>query len=174
MILASLLPESVTDTMTTPASTCFLCVCTHTTTTTWENSQLKIRWFYPKFWLFLLSCISISVVIHKRAIGTVRTVRGAESMKWYSVRPSVPVRENSSKPTAVGLLLWAQQAGDIDRLLQQCLPSVLWRCWLGGRKGIRSVKNWVVGCWRGYLTGARCRLAYGPADATATHYLLLQ
>jgi len=46
-------------------------------------------------------------------------------MKWYSVRPSVPVRENSSKPTAVGLLLWAQQAGDIDRLLQQCLPSVL-------------------------------------------------
>jgi len=30
-------------------------------------------------------------------------------------------------------------------------PSVLWRCWLGGRKGIRPVKNWVVGCWRGYL-----------------------
>ena len=46
------------------------------------------------------------------------------------------------------------------------LPSVLWRCWLGGRKGIRLVKNWVVGCWRGYLSGARCRLAYGPADAT--------
>jgi len=31
------------------------------------------------------------------------------------------------------------------------LPSVLWRCWLGGRKGIRPVKNWVVGCWRGCL-----------------------
>ena len=45
-------------------------------------------------------------------------------------------------------------------------PSVLWCCWLGGRKGIRPVKNWVVGCWRGYLSGARCRLAYGPADAT--------
>jgi len=27
--------------------------------------------------------------------------------------------------------------------------SVLWRCWLGGRKGIRPVKNWVVGCWHG-------------------------
>ena len=24
-------------------------------------------------------------------------------------------------------------------------PSVLWRCWLGARKGIRPVKNWVVG-----------------------------
>jgi len=27
-------------------------------------------------------------------------------------------------------------------------------------------------CWCGYLSGARCRLAYGPADATATHCLL--
>jgi len=32
----------------------------------------------------------------------------------------------------------------------------------------------VVGYWRGYLSGVRCRLAYGPADATATHCLLLQ
>ena len=31
------------------------------------------------------------------------------------------------------------------------VPSVLWHCWLGGRKGIRPVKNWVVGCWHGYL-----------------------
>jgi len=53
-----------------------------------------------------------------------------------------------------------------------CLPSVLWRCWLGGRKGIRPVTNfWVVGYWHGYLSGARCRLACGPADATATHSL---
>jgi len=49
--------------------------------------------------------------------------------------------------------------------------SVLWRCWLGGRKGIRPVKNLSGGCWHGYLSGARCRLAYGPADDTATHYL---
>ena len=35
-------------------------------------------------------------------------------------------------------------------------------------------KNRVVGYWHGYLSGARCRLAYGPADATATHCLLLQ
>ena len=54
------------------------------------------------------------------------------------------------------------------------LPSMLWRCWLGGRKGIQPVKNWVVGCWHGYLSGERCRLAYGPADATATHCFLLQ
>ena len=54
------------------------------------------------------------------------------------------------------------------------VPSVLWRCWLGDRKGIRPVKKRVVGCWSGCLSGARCRLAYGPADATATNCLLLQ
>ena len=48
------------------------------------------------------------------------------------------------------------------------MPSVLWRCWLGSRKGILPVKNWVVGCWCGYLSGEKCRLAYGPADATAS------
>jgi len=98
----------------------------------------------------------------------------------------------SIHPAAAGLLLWARRAGDIDWLpLMYCgwycvllrsltyqgprnclldgakilLPSVLWCCWLGGRKGIRRVKKWVVGYWRGYRSGARCRLAYGPADA---------
>jgi len=41
-------------------------------------------------------------------------------------------------------------------LSQGCLPSVLWHCWLGSRKGIRHVKNWAMGCWRGYLSAARC------------------
>jgi len=50
-------------------------------------------------------------------------------------------------------------------------PSVLWRCWLGGRKGIRPVKTewWGAGV---VMSAARCRLVYGPADAT--HCLLLQ
>jgi len=50
------------------------------------------------------------------------------------------------------------------------LPSVLWHCWLGSRKGIWPVKNRVVGWWCGYVSGSRCRFAYGPADTTATHY----
>jgi len=44
----------------------------------------------------------------------------------------------------------------------------------GWQEGHPACKNWVVGCWHGYLSGVRCRLAYGPADATATHCLLLQ
>jgi len=55
--------------------------------------------------------------------------------------------------------------------LMSLLPSVHWHCWLDGRMGIRPVKNWAVGCWRGFLSGVRCRLAYGPAGSTATHCL---
>jgi len=36
-----------------------------------------------------------------------------------SIRLSVPAWAHSSKPAAAGLLLWAQRAGDIDRLLQR-------------------------------------------------------
>ena len=39
---------------------------------------------------------------------------------------------------------------------------------------VDTKKNRVVGWRHGYLPGARSRLAYGPADATATRCLLLQ
>jgi len=45
---------------------------------------------------------------------------------------------------------------------------------VGWQEGHLACKNWVVGCWRGYLSGARCKFAYDPDDATATHCLLLQ
>jgi len=45
--------------------------------------------------------------------------------------------------------------------------------YLGGRKGIRPVKK-LSGEMLAWLSGMRCRLAYSPVDATATHYLLLQ
>jgi len=43
------------------------------------------------------------------------------------------------------------------------LPSVLWRYWLGSRKGIWPVKKRVVGYWHGYLSETRCSFAYGPS-----------
>ena len=42
---------------------------------------------------------------------------------------------------------------------------------VGRQEGYPACKNLVVGCWHGYLSGTRCRLAYGPGDATATHCL---
>ena len=43
---------------------------------------------------------------------------------------------------------------------------------MGSRKGIQPVKMW-WGAGIGYLSLARCRFVYGPADPTATHCLLL-
>ena len=63
-------------------------------------------------------------------------------------------------------IVWKDARNMMNVVLQ--VPSVLWCCWFGSRKGIWPVKIWVVGYWRGYLSGARCRLACGPADATAT------
>ena len=30
----------------------------------------------------------------------------------------------------------------VNALISVTMPAVLWHCWLGGRKGIRPVKNW--------------------------------
>ena len=60
-----------------------------------------------------------------------------------------------------------REATRIKPRLSKCLHKVyVFYCFIH--------KWWVVGCWHGYLSGARCRLACGPADATATHCLLLQ
>ena len=71
---------------------------------------------------------------------------------------------------------WAKVTCRNKRLLSGCqlIPPVLWHSWLGGRKGIRPIKNSVVGCWHGCLSVARCRVACGPDDAITTHCLLLQ
>jgi len=51
------------------------------------------------------------------------------------------------------------------------VPSVLWHCWLGSRKGIRPVKKLSGGVLAWLSVCSRCRAAYSPADATATHRL---
>jgi len=61
----------------------------------------------------------------------------------------------------------------LAEMLLRKTHSVLWHCSLGRRKGIQPVKNWLVGCWHGHLSAVRCRFAYGPAYAIATHYVLL-
>jgi len=77
----------------------------------------------------------------------------------------------------LALHLWMkpqnQHTSTVTFSLETTVPSVLWHCWLGGRKGIQPVKKRVMGCWHGYLSGANSRLSYGPADATATQCLLL-
>ena len=54
-------------------------------------------------------------------------------------------------------------------LCPQCFDTL---GWVAGRASGPFKKNWVMRCWCGYLSGARCkRLAYGLADAE--WYILL-
>ena len=52
-----------------------------------------------------------------------------------------------------------------------CWGTYALKLLVGQQEGYPTCKNLVVGCWHGYLSGTRCRLAYGPGDATATHCL---
>jgi len=50
-------------------------------------------------------------------------------------------------------------------LVLNCIHNLL----VGHQEAHPARKNWVMRCWYGYLSAARCRLfAYGPADATAS------
>jgi len=61
------------------------------------------------------------------------------------------------------VLGWKCQTVAVLLLLSPCVhpwvPSVLWHCWLGGRKGVRPVKNWAQP-WalENWLNRSRCRL----------------
>jgi len=60
------------------------------------------------------------------------------------------------------------QAADVVATVMNNDNRVLRHCWLGGSKGIWPVKKERWGA------GVVVSLEHGPADATATHCLLLQ
>ena len=110
----------------------------------------------------LLTCPSQDCVTNKSGGRLYLQTRGSKFVRFQELKIQEHVRV-----CCVTFSIHKTDCSSVD-----CLWMKL--CWLGGRKGIQPVKNWVVGCWHGYLSGARCRLVYGPADATATHCFLLQ
>ena len=69
---------------------------------------------------------------------------------------------------------WGSGRSNVCKRIWCCFASSALMLLVGRQEGHLACKKWVVRCWHGYLSAARCRLAYGPADATATHCLLLQ
>jgi len=61
-----------------------------------------------------------------------------------------------------------------SKLPLRCVTDTAILCHWNVQEGHSACKNLSGGVLHGYLSAARCRLAYGPADATATHCLLLQ
>jgi len=104
------------------------------------------------------------------------------------------VHKKVNEPAAFLIVVLLVSAGcEVDRVYHSfclfcLLPIHLFVCLLiylkvafsaltllvGQQEGHPACKKSSDGCWHGYVSEARCRFAYGPADATATHYLLLQ
>ena len=86
------------------------------------------------------------------------------------------VRENRDR-TCHGIMFLCRQLMNYD-IKHICIKSGFafsaLMLLVGRQEGHPDCKKLSGEVWRGYLSGARCRLAYGPADATATHCLLLQ
>jgi len=112
------------------------------------------------------------VVVTWRLIGWAGTRR---NIHFHPLTPNLIIKHPLSTsstihPCSIYVLFHNHSPGPLPKMPGRCLNfaaqivhrvrtvlwflSVLWRCWLGGRKGIWPVKNGVVGCWHGYLTGA--------------------
>jgi len=85
------------------------------------------------------------------------------------------VSQDSSSPMILRVASSAERRGNLHQL-----PGIFILAFsaltllVGQQLEHPACKKQTGGCWHGYLSGARCRLAYGPADATVTHCLLLQ
>ena len=83
-----------------------------------------------------------------------RSFSAAGPRLWTTFHPDYVGRDWPSTPSdnIWNLIYLAPKAlSDCIEFIGALQTSVLSRCWLGGRKGILPVKNWVVGCWCGCL-----------------------
>ena len=93
---------------------------------------------------------------------------GAVGLSFEKMQLVRQKKEEIEKVTLVGcdaVILW---------LLFDFISFSALTLLVGWQEGHPACKKLSGGCWHGYLSGARCRIAYGPADATATHCVLLQ
>jgi len=60
-----------------------------------------------------------------------------------------------------------------DYVITDCAFSALMLL-VGRQEGHPACKKLSGVCWHGYLSGTRCRLAYGPANATVSCFSKIQ
>jgi len=94
------------------------------------------------------------------------------------LQPSIPSQQRETRSTSrafkkLVLTPIVQAVFSISVSDLNCAFSAL-TLLVGQQEGHLACKKMSGGVLAWYLSGARCRLAYGPADATATHCLLLQ
>ena len=114
-------------------------------------------------WVISMCCLCVglmTVLTHceVNSVPAVLYICYTRSPLSASVTAITAFRQLCESASLADIIVVSNRQVSLYLYLSLFLPSVLWRCWLGSRKGIRPVKNWVVGYWRGYLSGARCNL----------------
>ena len=103
------------------------------------------------------------------------TSRHGQDSLWKSQSKRQRTGINRESTSMMWPTLGWSTAKEQNRTLPLHCPPVLWRCWLGGRKGIWPVTNWVVGCWHGYLSGMNeVQTCKWPSECHCHSLLLLQ
>ena len=171
-----------------------------------------IIWYIRKLVNIILKHVQWSAVLWRCWLGGRKGIRPVKNLKWWvlawlSVRSEVQTCIWPSWCHCYSLSLASVKSRLVYNGVCVCVCTVVSKHWISAIflmigsisvvlliHGMNAIINcscilwsvclqcfdavgWAAGvvrCWRGYLSGARCRLAYVPADATATHCLLLQ
>jgi len=113
-------------------------------------------WHYAGQMALLAGCTQIALSIHCIMTTAAAAATSSLSRAVYS-KTSTTGGSSSVRASNAAYLYTTVRLSCI-----QCFDAVGWAA--GRASGLQ--KTWVMGWWRhGYLSGARCRLAYGPADA---------
>ena len=142
----------------------------------WKNLCLSLVSGVPHFFLWLHPWLLVARVLPWRCWWRYRSAwrRHCNRRRDIAGRPARPSARRTSCGTRSECSRWTSCKP--DTCAHTTLYSIaLLYSWLQcfDTVGLRGFsipgKHWVMRCWCGYLSGARCRLfAYGPADATAS------
>ena len=85
---------------------------------------------------------------------------------WLFVANDFAVTSQENDSSTSSILCFIEHSVFFDRSYANFSALMLLAGW---QERHPACKNWVVRCWHGYLSGARCKwFAYGPADANVT------
>ena len=120
------------------------------------RARVRVKYLYLRVSVWQVSCVVgrgrlflREALQHKLLVNTVDLLADTQ--------PLITVSLTHSQPALSHHLIHSV-------LYISCVLTLLAWC----QEGHPAIKNWVMRCWCGYLSAARCRLfACGPADATA-------
>ena len=107
-----------------------------------------------------------SVDSDRKFITSVSIWQSRVASLWLGLQ-KIKVKNPQNKGSLLGKIEWLQKitAFNIHSFFAFSVLTLL----VGRQEEHPACKNWVMRCWCGYLSGARCKLfAHGPADATAS------